>query len=374
MTQIQVGRRFVGIALASVTSLAMLAACGSGGSDAAAAAGTGPGGKAVVGEVAEDSFPGVPLTFVSYGGMFQDGQMAAIEEFGKITGAELLSDGPTLPAKLKAMVDADNVTWDIVDTGASEATKNCGKLFMKLDFDKIDISKTPEGSTGECYVPAMSLAEVLIYDPTKFDSRPETWADFFDTQKFPGKRGMIGAPGAMVGPILAGLLADGVKPEELYPIDVDRGIKKLETIKDDLVFWKTGAELQQMLESGEVSMAYSWSGRGKESEKNGATLEAAWGASLHMGDVLTIPMGVKNPDAAHALLNFYLGKKQQEVMTEMTSYSPVHVDAQPKVDELTEKWMNTQPEKIEAGHTIDFVKVTQQYDEIIAAWTKFMGE
>ncbi|MFH7322341.1 extracellular solute-binding protein [Aeromicrobium sp. JJY06] len=374
MTQIQVGRRAAGIALASVTSLALLAACGGGGDDTEAAAGTGPGGKAVVGEVAEDAFPGVPLTFVSYGGMFQEGQEAAIKDFGKITGAELLSDGPTLPAKLKAMVDADNVTWDVVDTGASEATKNCGTLFMPLDFEKIDISKTPEGTTGECFVPAMSLAEVLIYDPKRFDSAPETWADFFDTDKFPGKRGISGLPGANAGPIMAALLADGVAPEDLYPLDIDRAITKLETIKDDLVFWKTGAELQQMLESGEVPMAYSWSGRGKESEKNGANLEPAWGASLHMGDSLAIPMGVKNPDAAHALINFYLGKDQQEIMTEKTSYSPVNVDAQPEVDELTEKWMNTQPEKLEAGVAFNYAEITKQYDEISAAWTKFMGE
>lgn len=372
MTHVHPRRRATGAAIASIASLSLLAACG--GADAGGSASHALTGPAVVGEAPENAFPGVPLTFVSYGGMFQEGQeKAAAIPFGEITGAEILSDGPTLPAKLKAMVDAGNVTWDVVDTGAAEATKQCGTLFMPLDFEKIDISKTPEGSTGECYVPAMSMAEVLAYDPTVYEEAPQGWADFFDTEKFPGKRGMSGLPGANVAPLIAALIADGVAPEDLYPLDIDRAIAKLDTIKDEMVFWKTGAELQQMLESGEVSMAYAWSGRGKESEKNGATLEPVWNEALHVGDVLAIPKGVKNPDAAHALINFYLGEEQQEMLTELTSYSPVHVDAEPEVDEVTAKWMNTQPEKLEVGVAVDFAEVVKQYDEISAAWTEWMA-
>ena len=73
-----------------------------------------------------------------------------------------------------------------------------------------------------------------------------------------------------------------------------------------------------------------------------------------MGDALAIPVGVKNPDAAMAALNSYLGKKQQETMTEMTSYSPVNVDADPKLSAVAQKWVTTTPERTAAGIAPDW--------------------
>src|SRR5918998_2126951 len=73
--------------------------------------------KPVAGEVAEGSLKGKTLTFVSYGGIYQDGQIAALKEFVDKSGVTLLSDGPTEISKLQAQVESGNVTWDVVDTG-----------------------------------------------------------------------------------------------------------------------------------------------------------------------------------------------------------------------------------------------------------------
>ena len=55
------------------------------------------------------------------------------------------------------------------------------------------------------------------------------WADLFDTAKIPGKRTFYkwSAPGVLE----IALLADGVAPDKLYPLDLDRAFKKLDTIK-----------------------------------------------------------------------------------------------------------------------------------------------
>jgi len=106
----------------------------------------------VAGETAEGSLAGKTLTFVSYGGIYQDGQIKALQDFVTKSGATLLSDGPTENAKIQAQVEAKNVMWDVVDTGDFTPFVHCGTLFQKLDFTKIDVSKIPPGQVGECSV------------------------------------------------------------------------------------------------------------------------------------------------------------------------------------------------------------------------------
>ena len=96
--------------------------------------------KPVAGEVKEGSLKGKTLTFVSYGGIYQDGQVAALKEFVDKSGVTLLNDGPTEIAKLKAQVDSGNVTWDVVDTADLPPYVHCGTLFQKLDFSSLALT------------------------------------------------------------------------------------------------------------------------------------------------------------------------------------------------------------------------------------------
>ena len=334
-------------------------------------------GPAKAGEVEPGALEGVTLSFVSYGGIYQEGQMkAAVESFAEESGAEVLEDGPTDYTKVKAQVDSGNVTWDVVDTDAIWARSQCGKLLMPLDFDIIDTSKMPEELVGECTVPAMSYGYLLMYDKSLFgDNPPQGWADFFDTEKFPGKRGINGVPSdAAPGNFEAALIADGVAPEDLYPLDVDRSLDKLSTIRDDLVFWQTGAEAQQLLESGEVAMAMVWSGRGYSAVKNGADFEAQWNEWMPIEEALTVPKGVKNPDAAMALINYYVGAEQQAKLTELTSYAPIHADAKPDVDALTKSFLTTNPEYADLALPIDSQWWAENQPAVIEKWSAWLGE
>ncbi|MFD8091571.1 extracellular solute-binding protein [Streptomyces malaysiensis] len=221
-------------------------------------------GPAAAGKVKKGALDGVTLTFASYGGIFQDGQeAAAVKPFAAESGAKVLSDGPTDYTKIKAQVDAKNVTCDVTDTDTLWAKRECGKLLMPLDPKIVDTSKLPKDMGGKCSVPAMSYGVVLMYDKKKFGGNPpKSWADFFNTGKYPGKRAIPGIPSdASPGALEAALLVDGVAPDRLYPLNVDRALKKLTSVRSSLVFWDTGARSQQLLESGEVSMAMVWSGR-----------------------------------------------------------------------------------------------------------------
>ena len=84
---------------------------------------------------------------------------------------------------------------------------------------------------------------------------PTGWADFFDTAKFPGKRTMCKW---IQGQLEFVLMADGVAPADLYPLDVDRAFKKLKPMLADIIFWEGGAQTQQLFREGEVVMGNIW--------------------------------------------------------------------------------------------------------------------
>jgi putative spermidine/putrescine transport system substrate-binding protein len=344
-----------GAAGAALAALALsVSACGGGGAPAAEVdLGAGP---AQAGVVKKDVLKGQTLTFVSYGGIFQKGQMeAAVTPFGKESGAKILEDGPTDYSKIKAQVESGNVTWDVVDTDATWAAGQCGKLLVPLDPKIVDTSKIPEGMATKCTIPAMSYGDVMAYDKKKFGANPpQSLKDFFDTAKYPGKRAVFGGTGdAAPGELEAALIADGVAPDKLYPLDVDRALKKLDSIRKDLVFWDTGARAQQMLESGEVVMSLLWSGRAYSAIKNGAPFDIQWNQWIPRQDVVGVPKNARNPKASMAMINYYLGAEQQAKLTELTSYSPINVDAKPKLDKLAQSFITTTPERTKAAIPVD---------------------
>ena len=328
----------------------------------------------VAGETAEGSLAGKTLTFVSYGGIYQDGQVKALDDFVAKSGVTLLSDGPTENAKIQAQVEAGNVMWDVVDTGDFTPFVHCGTLFQKLDFTKIDVSKIPPGQVGECSVPAMNYAVLFLYNKDKYaDNPPQSWNDFFDVEKFPGTRGIPGYADPEGYMVELGLLADGVPKDQLFPADIDRGLNKWRSIRDHLVMWTTGAESQQMMESGEADMVMAWSGRGKAALENGANYAPVWQDWIVVKDQMTIPVGVKDVDAAHAMINAYLGKRAQEIMAEETSYSPIHTEAQPNVDELTAAFMTNTPEKQAMAYNHNVAYWVENYEVLSEKWAEFIA-
>ncbi len=365
-------RRLAATVVAATAAGSLLVGCTAGGGPVEVDLGDGP---PVAGEVKEGALDGVTLTFTSWGGIFQEAQVAALEPFVEQSGVKLLEDGPTEYSKVKAQVDSENVTWDVVDTDIIWADKQCGEdgLLMDLDLDIVDVSNIPNQSlVGDCYVPAMQYGYVIMYNEDAYPEAPTGWADFFDTEKFPGKRAIAGFEDIGPGVYEGALLAEGVAPEDLYPLDMDRVYQKLDTIRDDLIYWKTGAESQQMVESGEADMVLLWSGRGYGAVENGANYKPIWNEALVVADALAVPKNAKNPDAAMALINSYLGADAQATMAEMSSYSPVHKDAKPEFSELGLEYLTTDPAIAEQMVPTDQSWWAENYDAELERWLNWL--
>ncbi len=184
---------------------------------------------------------GVTLSFTSFGGVYQEAQRKAwLEPYTELTGVQFTEDENSSNATIKAQVESGQVTWDVVDVGNDFGLEANKDLLEPLDYTIIPRDEMNQDlGVSDWRVPDITYGVVLGYntDATK-GAVPEGWADFFDTTKIPGKRGVWDySEGGMFE---FALMADGVAPADLYPLDLPRATAKLDTIKDDIVFWNVG--------------------------------------------------------------------------------------------------------------------------------------
>jgi len=279
-----------------------------------------------------------PLTVVSWGGAYQKSQQEAYftpfeKKFGgKITTEEYNGE----IAKIRAMVESGNVSWDVVDVDTQTALQGCEDgLFLKLDWKKIgDEKKFMEGTTTDCAVGTIVYSTVFAYDADKLKPGPTTINDLFDLKKFPGKRGLQKSP--FVNLEFA-LMADGVPREKVYALlktqaGVDQAFKKLDTIKSQVVWWEAGAQPPQLLASGEVVMTTAWNGRIFDAAKNEhKNFKIVWDAQVPDYDFWVIPKGSKHVEDAYKYIAFASDANNMKNQSKYISYGPTNVDAIPKI-------------------------------------------
>ena len=271
------------------------------------------------------------LTFVSWGGTTQDAQKASwVDPFTKKTGIAVLEDGPTDYGKLKAMVESGNVTWDVVDVEGFFAHKLAQEgLLEPIDYGVVKNAELDPRFSFDHGVGSFLSSYVLGYNKDALGGKvPQTWVDLFDMQNFPGKRAIY--KWVSVGAPEIALLADGVAPEKLYPLDLDRVFAKLDTIKKEIVWWGSGAQSQQLLASGETPIGMFWNGRIYAMQKDGPlSVGIGWNQHIPGPDILVVPKGSKNKDAAMQFIAIAASPEGQAEMSNATAYTPINSEAVP---------------------------------------------
>ncbi|WP_012070184.1 ABC transporter substrate-binding protein [Marinomonas polaris] len=295
------------------------------------------------------------VNFVSWGGSTQDAQQEAwaLPFTGK-TGIKVVQDGPTDYGKLKAMVESGNVQWDIVDVEADFAYRAAAEgLLEPLDFSVIDKTNIDPRFVSDYGIGSFYFSFILAYNKSKLSSaEPQDWNALFDTKTYPGKRALYKWPSP--GVLELALLADGVSAANLYPLDLDRAFKKLDTIKKDIVWWGGGAQSQQLIASGEVSMGQFWNGRIFSLQADGLPIGNSWKQNLVMSDFLVIPKGAKNKDAAMKFLAYSSSAQGQADFATITAYSPVNTKSEALLDKGLSAYLPT-------NYTADQVSLNYQY-------------
>ena len=311
------------------------------------------------------------ITFVSWGGSTQQAQKAAwADSFTKKTGIRVSQEGPTNYGKLKAMVDSGNVSWDVVDVEGEFALRAAKQgLLEPLDFSVIDKDSIDDRFVNDYGVGSFFFSFVLAWNTNKYsDEQPRSWKDFFDVEKFPGQRMVYKWPSA--GVLEMALLADGVKADDLYPLDIDRAMKKLATIKDHLSFWGSGAESQQALATGEVAMCFCWNGRVYNLLAQGAPVDYTWNENLAYADFLVVPKGAPHEKAAMQFIAHATSAKSQADFANRSAYTPVNTQSADMVKPELRKHLATQ--HLDTQVLMRFDYWAEHGPEIAKKWNRFI--
>lgn len=265
------------------------------------------------------------ITFVSQGGAYQEAQTKAIlEPAAELLGITINQDSaPDAWPVIRTQTATGKPIWDVIDT----PTKDCIRggeqgMIEALDFSKIpnaadlpDAYKSPYSVAYEFY------SSVLAYNSDKFgDKGPQSWADFWDVEKFPGTRALRNHP---LATLEAALLADGVPKDQLYPLDVDRAFAKLEEIKPHItVWWTSGAQSAQLLADGEVDMEMAWNGRVSAVMAEGLPVDFTYNQGMLQYTSLCILKGAPNLDTAVKFIN-------AAISADIQANFPAHIDYGP---------------------------------------------
>lgn len=320
--------------------------------------------------------PAAPLsrriTVASFGGAYEASQQHAFfRPFTAASGISVVADQYNGElAKVKAMVDAKNVTWDVVDVEANAVFRGCEEGFLEAIDPKVagDASDYLPGALHECGVASVAWSTVFAYDAAKFPKDPpKSPADFFDLERFPGKRAMRRNP---KGTLEHALLGDGVAPQKVYatlgaPGGVERALAKLDTIKAQTVWWESGAQAPQLLADGEVVMAQAYNGRIYNAQvKEKKDFRIIWDGQIYAYDYWAIPKGSPNKAAALEFLRFALRPDRMAEQTKHISYAPTRKSAMKLVDAEVLPHLPTAPANFVRALRVDPEWWADHFDEV----------
>ena len=321
------------------------------------------------------------ISVVTFGGAYETAAKKAwMEPFTKESGVGFALeayDGGL--AKLSAMVEAKNTTWDLIDLESNDAIAGCDEgLLQKLDMATLgDLNDFIPGAVSPCAVAAMVWSTVYAYDSSKLTTPPKTVADFFDTKAFPGKRGLRKSPKATLE---WALLADGVPAAEVYkvlatPEGLDRAFKKLDTIKKDIVWWEAGAQAPQLLADGAVVMTQAYNGRIYDAaKKDGKPFVIVWDGQVYDFEWWGIPTGAKNAGAAAKFIAFASKPENISQLSRYIAYAPPRKSAIPLIDPAVLKDLPTAPANFGNALQIDVPFWTDNFDAINKRFTAWLAQ
>jgi len=317
------------------------------------------------------------MVVVGYGG---DGQKAQDEAFFKPFAAE---DGHRLiqteyngeMARIRVMAETGHVDWDLVQIEGPDLVRGCESgLFETLDWSRLGGREALiDQAAQDCGSAAMVWGVALSYDADRLKTAPTSWADFWDLEKFPGKRGLRKRA---VYNLEFALLADGVPVGEVYkvlatPAGVDRAFAKLDQIKPQIQWWEAGAQPTQWLAAGDVVMTSSYSGRVAAAHQGGRNFALVLPGSLYGMDYWAVIKGSRHLPQAERLVAYMNRKAPQLDYIGRIPYGPTNREAAAALDAEQARWIPATPQALADALPMDvefWVDHGEELEERFNAW------
>jgi putative spermidine/putrescine transport system substrate-binding protein len=313
---------------------------------------------------------------VSFGGAYQAAQSKAYmkpyasQRGIRVAESDYNGDYGLLQQRASAPVGA----WDVVSV-ESAPTERAGRegLLRELPASVFKGLHLTPGAQRPYAAGHLVFSTVLAYNTNAWPGKqpPASWSDFWDVQKFPGKRALRNNPR---GTLEIALLASGVDPKHLYPLDIDKAFSFLDRLRPHLVFWSSGAQPVQLLANGEVAMSSAYNGRIWDArEKQKLPLGWSWRNGLMETEYWAIPKNAKNPEEAEKFIAFSLQARQQANFANEIAYGPTNLDALPFVTAEITRAVPNSPEALPTQIPVDADWWAQNEAAVNARWEQWQN-
>ncbi|SHG74031.1 extracellular solute-binding protein [Marivita hallyeonensis] len=303
------------------------------------------------------------MTLVSWGGAYQASQqnayVAPYLEMNDGVSATWDESSAEAVAKLRAMNEAGNITWDLVDVVAADAIRLCDEgLAMEVDHDEL-LAPAPDGTSAsddfgdlivsDCFIPQIVYSTTFGYRTDMVgDTPPTSVCAVFDTEAYPGKRSLERRP---IANMEWALICDGVSIDEVYNVleteeGQDRALAKLDTIKDDVIWWNAGADTPQLLADGEVVIGSTYNGRLFSAiEEQDQPIGMLWDWQMFDLDGWIIPAGLPEDRLARVqdFVRFATDTQRLADQAKYISYGPARASSAPLVSTHAELGIEMAP-------------------------------
>jgi putative spermidine/putrescine transport system substrate-binding protein len=291
------------------------------------------------------------------GGPYTPGFTAAFyEPFKKATGIEVVGVvGQHDPiAYIKSMVETKSYVWDgALLNNMSHDVLMDAKSGTFLEEHHASPGGIPDRFVTPSFMPVLALQTVFAFRTDGFAGKaaPASWADFWNPKEFPGRRALRKAP---QDTLEQALLADGVAPDKLYPLDLDRAFKSLDRLKKDVqIWWTGGAQTSQILKTREVDLCPTWNARAQAAIDEGAPAKIVFNQGLLGTEGFCVIKGGPKADLVREFIAFTRDPQRQAAYTKDLSYGPVHPDAYKYIDPDRAKVLPTSPENLQTAVQIN---------------------
>ena len=281
-----------------------------------------------------------PLTVVGWGGSSQDAHREAYwTSFSRTTGIPLREDSwRGGVGVIRTKVIGGDASWDFVQVETEDLVLGCEEgLFQRLDWASLGGRDAfLPVAVHDCGVGAMLWSYVIGYDGDRIKGPgPKSWADFWDLERFPGKRGMRKTPKYSLE---FALMADGVPPDQVYPTlrtpgGVDRAFRKLDEIKPNVVWWSSISQVPDLLGSREVVMSVTSPGRLIVANRTeGRNFKIDWHGNIYAVDYWVILANSPRKAEAAQLLRYMTRPENQIELARHIPTGLTNVEANRRVD------------------------------------------
>lgn len=308
---------------------------------------------ALSGAFAQDS---TQLVIQSWGGVLTEAEKAAFyDPFSEATGIEIriVEAGAEAGSILKRQIASGRVTWDVM-TGFPPETM--GQFYEEGLLAEINYANVP---TGDDLADGAKLPFAIGYDvetavpaySTREGVKPlSSMKDFFDIENFPGPR-MAPNWGTASMQCEMALLADGVSPDELYPLDTERCFAVWDRVKDSVSVWfGSGSQMAQALVENAVDYCICWDGRVHQARLTNPEWDYVFDGAMSYFDYAGVVRGSPKAELVERLFEFMASPEAQAEYSKRIHYGPSNPNAVELLPESMKERSAVVPENMAVIH------------------------